>query len=88
MASIIIEPIGEFKQQLPYQTNYETEHSICVPCLDGNKVSFAFDYCKDDVDFLSDAKAIIDEFLALTIQDRNKISQYVAQNCQEFFRSH
>lgn len=87
MTSIVIEPIGVFKQHFHHQENHQTQHNIFVPCLDSDKLSFSFEYFEDDVNFLSDAKAIIDEFLALTIQDRNKMSFCVVKNCQEFLEA-
>lgn len=84
MANIIIEPIGEFKQHPKWKESYETEYRISVPFLDSDKINFSLEYFEDDENFLSDAKAIFDEFLGLTLNDREKISQYVFQNCREF----
>lgn len=84
MANIIIEPIGEFKQHPKWKESYETEDNISVPFLDSDKINFSLEYFEDDENFLSDAKAIVDEFLGLTLNDREKISQYVFQNYREF----
>lgn len=84
MTSIMIEPIGEFKQHPEWTQSYETDHNIAVPFLDSDKICFHCEYFEDDETFLADASAILTEFLALTLQDRQTISKYVMQNCQEF----
>lgn len=83
MKNIVIEPIGEFKPDPNCQEFYETEHTVFVPFCDA-KLSFSFIYDEQDTAFVVDAKAILDEFLALTLKHRNKISHCVLKNCQDF----
>lgn len=76
-----------FYQHPEWTESYETQHHVFVPFLNSDKISVSFEYFEDDEAFLERVASILTEFLALTIEDRQKMSRYVLQNCQEFLEA-